>query len=304
MKSIAVDLGGTKIKIAVVSDNEIISQAALPAFSENGLEKRLDDIEKSIRELAGIKTVGGIGIAFPGIVDVKGKNIISTNKKYADAVNINLERWCSDTFGLEMILENDANAALIGELSPDEKDAVMIILGTGIGTAAVIDGKLLRGRHNQAGCLGGHISIEVGGRQCTCGNRGCLEANASTWALPHIARDHRGFSESGLSSEQVIDFIALEKWYRKGDELAIQLFHHCVNCWSTGIVNLIHAYDPEVVILSGGVMKFKDFFERITERVKELAWVPCGIPEFRLSSKPEQSVVLGLHKLLEGSIAR
>ena len=91
-------------------------------------------------------------------------------------------------------------------------------------------------------------------------------------------------------------------WHLKdGTEKAMKWqFDHCVNCWSTGIVNLIHAYDPELVILGGGVMKFRDFFEPVTERAKELAWTPWGTPAFRLSSKPEQSVVWGLHKLLEG----
>ncbi|WZL77401.1 ROK family protein [Eubacteriales bacterium mix99] len=302
MKSVSIDLGGTTIKLAVVKDGSVLTQSHIPALSGEGLKERLPDLEKRIREMVDLRTIDGMGIAFPGIVDPTGKRILSVNGKYTDAMKMDLDAWCQKTFGLEMILENDANAALAGELSYGAGrgygDAVIMILGTGVGTAAAMGGHLLRSKHHQAGCLGGHIAVEVDGRPCTCGSRGCLEANASTWALPLLAREDPGFAESGLSRESTIDYLALETWYKRGDPLAIRLFNHSVKCWSTGIINLIHAYDPELVILSGGVIKFKELYEPIVRRVRKYAWTPWGEPEFRIAKDPEQSVVLGVHGLL------
>ncbi len=303
MKSISIDLGGTTIKLAVVEDGRVLKQQHMPAFSGKGLLKQLPGLEKKIREMADLRTIDGMGIAFPGIVDPVAKRVLSINDKYADAGEMDLNGWCQEAFGLEMVLENDANAALAGELAYGAGkgcgDAVIMILGTGVGTAAAIGGHLLRSKHHQAGCLGGHIAVEMNGRPCTCGSRGCLEANASTWALPLLAREDPGFAESGLSTEDPIDYRALEIWYKKGDPLAVRLFDHSVMCWSTGIINLIHAYDPELVILSGGVMRFQELYDPIVHRVRELACTPWGEPEFRLAKNPEQSVVLGIHSLLQ-----
>ena len=75
----------------------------------------------------------------------------------------------------------------------DTNDLVVMTIGTGIGTSAIIEGKLLRGRHFQAGCLGGHISVQYEGRECTCGNKGCLEAYGSTWSLEGRVKEAEGF---------------------------------------------------------------------------------------------------------------
>lgn len=305
MTSITVDLGGTRIKLALIKDGNILESHILPAEPEAGLQSRMQDIEKTIRQWMNApgERVEGIGIAFPGLVNPVEKRVISISGKYYDAVDFDFTNWCGRNFNLPMVLENDANAALLGEVyygcAKGYKDAVIMILGTGVGTAAMMEGRILHGKHFQAGCLGGHLAISLNDRPCSCGGTGCLEANASTWALPIIAREQPDFNESGLSAEEKIDFLALKKWVLSGDKMAIRLLDQFNHYWSLGIKNLIHAYDPEVVILSGGVIKCGDMILKpLTEKAIKNVWTPWGEVTVKVAENPEHSVSLGLHYLI------
>ena len=131
-----------------------------------------------------------VGIAYPGLVDPVKQLVISASGKYTDATKFDFSAWSRGRFGCGCILENDANAALMGEIgygcAAGETDAVLMILGTGVGTAAVMNGELVRGKHFQAGCLGGHFPVGGEEWRCSCGGYGCVEANGSSWALKNI----------------------------------------------------------------------------------------------------------------------
>ena len=192
----------------------------------------------------------------------------------------------------------------------DTKDAVMMIFGTGVGAAAVMDGRLIRGKHYQAACIGGHMVIEAGpdATPCNCGNIGCMEANASSWALPLFAKKDPLFGSSALSKLDVIDYKNLKACADAGDELAVKLLRRSLDCWSANLCNLIVAYDPEVIILSGGIARMGEALRKpLEEHVHKYAWTPWGHPDIRLAANPEASVVLGLHKLtldeIEGKTA-
>src|SRR5690349_19458598 len=118
-------------------------------------------------------------------------------------------------------------------------------IGTGVGSSAVIEGKLLRGKHFQAGCLGGHFTINVKGQLCNCGNYGCVEVEASTWNIERIAKASGEFRESVLSKESKVDFESIFRCAAGNDSLAEKLRERCIDVWSACAVNLIHAYDPE-----------------------------------------------------------
>lgn len=303
MVSIAVDLGGTRLKTALVRDGAVRHMAITPVDSDAGLRMSLPVIEREIARLLSIEQADGAGIAFPGIVDPVRKQVLSANGKYADALGFDWEAWIRTKFGLPLVMDNDANAALLGETAfgcaAGSDNAVIMILGTGIGSAALIEGKLLRGRHYQAGCLGGHFCIEgVGGTPCTCGSAGCAEAVGSGWGMARAVRSDPGFDESGLSAESVLDFQALKKWDAAGDALAVRTMNRCIDCWSACAVNLIHAYDPDLLILSGGVVRCGSrIVEPITENIRRYAWTPWGKVDVLISRNPEHSVLLGLHDL-------
>jgi glucokinase len=90
-------------------------------------------------------------------------------------------------------------------------DIVVVTIGTGIGSSAIIEGRLLRGKHFQAGILGGHFIVQYNGNECTCGNLGCVEAQASTWSISQMIKTDPGFSKSTLANESLHDFYTVFK---------------------------------------------------------------------------------------------
>jgi len=314
MSVIAVDFGGTNIKIGIIDKGLVQSVRMISAESSQGIRPKLAEVKDEVfgmlqENKLSLADMTAIGVAIPGIVNSKEKRVISINKKYSDAIEVDFEAWGKEAFGLPIMLDNDMNSAIIGELTYGcaigETDAVMMSFGTGIGTAAVMDGKLLRGKHFQAGCLGGHISVDINGPMCTCGNKGCIEAHAGTWALPEIARQRDGFAQSKLAQKEVIDYKSLLECIEAGDEFSKELFEYIISCGGAGVVNLIHAYDPEVVILSGGLMKNKNLvLPYIKKHVEKYAWMPWGKVELRVAERPDFSVLLGLSSLCNQMIEK
>lgn len=308
--NITIDFGGTNIKIGLVREGKVVVKASIPSFSEKGLAVRLPAVANAVQgllsetELA-IADCRGVGLAVPGIVNVDNRTLLSIPEKFTDAVGFDFGGWVRDTFGLPFIMENDARAALIGEVAygaaRGAQDAVMVIWGTGIGTAAVIGGRVIRGKHYQAGILGGHLTTDIHGESCTCGNTGCVEAQSSHWALANLAAKYPGFENSRLAQRREgFGYADVIQAGADGEQWAERLVDSLIGHWSAGIVNLIHAYDPEVVVLSGGLMKSADrVLPRLTEKVLASAWTPWGQPAFAVADDPETSVLLGLSHLVE-----
>lgn len=199
MYTLAIDLGGTIIKAGLLNGKQLIASCTEQATSKNGLKNNLPVIDSMIFGLLkennlSVAEVLGIVFSFPGLVDSLRNRVISTNKKYDDAPVIDLPRWAKETWNLPFYLENDARMALLGEwkygAGKGFDNIVMVTLGTGIGSAVLIEGKLLKGKHFQAGNLGGHFTVNFNGIICTCGNRGCMEAEASTWRLPELIKSN------------------------------------------------------------------------------------------------------------------
>jgi glucokinase len=169
----------------------------------------------------------------------------------------------------------------------------MVTLGTGIGGAAMIGGHLLRGRHFQAGCLGGHLPVRLGGRPCTCGALGCAESEASGWALPIIVKDWPGIAASTLNSGEV-DFERLFEQATSGDTVALKVREHCLRVWSANAVALIHAYDPEILVYGGGVMRSaSSILPSIQEYVARYAWTPWGKVQVKCAELGNNAGIMG-----------
>lgn len=242
-------------------------------------------------------------MGFPCIVDTSTNRVLSVLKKYEDATDIDLTGWCRTRLGLELRIENDARMALLGEqfagAGRDEDDLVMMTLGTGIGTAALIHGRLLRGTHFHAACLGGHFTVNYNGRLCSCGNMGCSESEASGWALPLVASKWHGFENSSLAAIQSIGFFDLFAHAKAGDSVAVQIRDHCLNIWGATAVSLIHAYDPNAVILGGGVMgSAEQIVPAIQAYVDRHVWSSWGKPEIRAAKLGNKAALLGAVPLL------
>lgn len=311
MKAIVLDLGGTRLKIGLIGDGKIIAQSLLPAYSENGLLVRLPSVEVSVNQMlketnTDISELVGVGVSIPGIVDTKEMRVLSINKKFDDVPGFDFNGWSHKTWGIPTVIENDARAALIGEwqygAGKNCDNIVLVTLGTGIGGAAMIEGKLLHGKHFQAGCLGGHFTINMHGDKCTCGNIGCVESEASTWKLPELFRNHPDFKQSLARESELLDFETLFSLSQQNDKTAIDIVYHCIEVWTAGIITMIHAYDPEMVIIGGGVMKSeKMILPYIREKVAQRAWTPWGKVQIEAAHFSDEAGMLGMAHLLENS---
>jgi glucokinase len=310
MKAMAVDIGGSHAACAVVEDRVVLAVEAV-SLEAAGLREAIAPIEAALRRAlarAGLEAsaCSGLALGFCGVVDPSAGRVLSTNSKYDDAPGLDLLAWSRERFSLPFRIENDARLALLGEryagAAQGFDDVVMMTLGTGIGGVAMIEGRLLRGRHFQAGVLGGHLPAAFDGRPCTCGGIGCVEAEASTWSLPQIARSWPGFGVSALARAPRLDFEMLFAEAAAGDRVASEVRDRCLRVWAAGAVGMVHAWDPELVVIGGGVMRDADaVLPFIESHVHRHAWTPWGEVGVRAAALGDGAALLGAVPLLDGA---
>lgn len=308
MQALALDMGGTHIGCGVVEDDRLLAETSIASEGASSLRDLLPSVSKAFRRLlleanTTASECSGIAIGFPGIVDARDGTIHSTLKKYEDAPNLDLAAWAKETFGLPIRIENDARMALLGEQYAGAgrgiADIVIMTLGTGIGSATILSGRLLRGAHAHAGCLGGHLTAKFDGRLCHCGNIGCAEAEAAGWSMPLVARAWPGFSESTLADKDSLDFRELFSHAAAGDAVAREVRDRCIRVWSANAVSLIHAYDPEIVLLGGGVMQSAAvILPAVQEYIDNHTWSTWGRAQVRAAELGNASALLGAVPLL------
>jgi glucokinase len=313
MTVLAGDLGGTRIKLGLVSDGRVLARRIEPARSDRPLRERLPDLEVSLRELcreAGLATgqLEGIGLAVPCVIDPRSGRVLDEWGKYPGCRGFDFPAWGKAAFGLPLALDNDARAALIGESRQGAargcKDVAMLTLGTGLGSAALICGQILRGAHGQAGILGGHLTVRHDGRACVCGNRGCAEAEASSRVLADLARARPDFVASSLAREPELDFATVFRLAQAGDPCAQGLRDHCLSVWSAAGVNLLHAYDASHLILGGGIMAGAEtVLPYVRRHVARHAHAPWGAVRVEPSQLGDEAALVGCEGLVRETLA-
>ncbi|MDT8070264.1 MAG: ROK family protein [Terriglobia bacterium] len=311
MKALAIDFGGTHATCGLVDDRQILAHETIDtdrAKSLIAVLPRIADTFRSLLKSASLdfKDCAGIGVGMAALIDGRIGQVLSTNEKYPDALGFDLNGWSHDTFDIPLRLENDARMALLGEVyagaARGYEDAVMMTLGTGIGGVAMIEGKLLRGKHGQAGCLGGHIPAVFNGRACNCGAIGCAEAEAAGWSLPFVVKDWPGISGSALAQHPVVGFKELFEEANLGDKIATAIRDRCLNIWAADAVGLVHSFDPEIIVIGGGVMKSADIIIPYVETyVQKHAWTPWGKVKVRAAELGNNAALLGAIPLLSES---
>ncbi len=261
---IGIDLGGTFIKGGIVDDRgEIIVQGKIPTESEKGAEgvsTNIARLTKMLLDDCGLTTsdVVGLGIGCPGMIDSKTGNVIYSNN--LDWVDFNIANNVSSLLGgICVRVANDANVAALGEVkfgaAKDYSSAVMVTLGTGVGSGIVVDGTLIEGNKG-AGAELGHTVIIHSGELCTCGRRGCLEAYCSATAL---IRDTKRAMEAHKDSKMweigSLDAVngKVPFDYASVDEYAKEVVDKYIDTLACGLINFANAYRPEVILLGGGV---------------------------------------------------
>ncbi len=300
MYNLVMDFGGTLIKIALTQGPLFVVQENIHNHSNiRDLDEVILYTHKMLAKIGASKDeIKRVGISLPGIVDTDKKTMLSVNEKYQYSIGFDYKGWSLKHFGCEPFMDNDARLALLGEVgygvAKEEKDAVMLILGTGVGTAAILNGQILRGKHYQAGILGGHFTLKYEGEQCNCGNVGCVEQLASSWSIKAHVMRHSLYQNSILKNNP-IDFYHITQAYRRNDSCAKEIVKYCAHIWASCVVTLIHAYDPQKIILSGGAMKSADIFLPYMKKVIDKAWTYWGKPEIVIAKDTEAFVLKGLN---------
>lgn len=286
MAVLACDAGATRIKFGIVENGRVLVHDSIPSLSEHGLAPRLPDLAAALRGICRtggvpLEEIRGLSMSVPSIVDVATGRILAEYGRFRDMPTLDLRSWAAAEFGKPIALENDARMACIGEWRAGAgqgcDNMVMITLGTGLGVSAVMEGRIVRGTHGQAGILGGHLTTRYGGQPCGCGNIGCAESEASTKVLAGIAHAHPAFAASALAREEVLDFAAVFRHAAAGDACALAVRDHSLLVWSSLAVSLIHAYDPELIVLGGGIMASADvIIPAVRAHVHRYAHTPWG----------------------------
>lgn len=264
--TIGVDLGGTKVKTAIVdSKGQIIAVHTYPTKPEKGPERVIADILiciESCLDLANGPEAQALGIGVAGQVNLNGIVRYAPNLNWR---NIALKAKLEQQLGMPAVVVNDVRAATWGEwrfgAGKNVPDLVVLFVGTGIGGGVVTGGHLLMGCDNTGGELG-HTTIITNGRQCHCPNKGCLEAYAGGWAIAERAQE---VVQMDLKKGEMItrragrieDITAahVSQAYHANDPLAHQLVNETSMYLSAGIVGLINAFNPCLFILGGGVIE-------------------------------------------------
>ena len=268
---VGVDLGGTKISSAISDlSGNILYETVIPTLAKEGEEAVVGRIIGSIEELMGraeadASDLAFIGIGTPGIISKKeGKILRAYNLPFKD---YDLLKPISERFGRPCILENDANAAALGEYhfgrGEGKKDLLYVTVSTGVGGGAVIGGKLLEGSTGNAFEVGHMIIDPKSGVQCSCGLYGDLEALSSGTAITKRAEEAALKMEGTLLKQyEKITPKEVYEAYLAGDEVSREILQDAFMYIGIACANLITLYNPEVLVLGGGVSSIGDFFLR------------------------------------------
>ena len=256
--TIGLDLGGTNLRAAAIDrGGKMLTKLAEATNAEHGREKVLGDmatlIQKVRAERAG-DTLVGIGIGVPGFIRLK-EGLITNSNNLACLENIPIRDEIERRLGTRVILENDANAAALGEkwkgAGRDVDDLVLLTLGTGIGGGVIAGGRVLHGYLGMAGELG-HLTVVRNGNPCGCGNRGCLEKHASANAITAMASLlHLG---ENLSPKDVYDRAVA------GDDRAKRVYEIMGENLGVALAMLANIFNYPLYLLSGGILPAWDFF--------------------------------------------
>jgi len=274
---VGIDLGGTNLKLGLVSPKgEVLLSHSTPTEAAHGPQHVLGRMAGAVEELCAkgglrLADIDAVGIGSPGPVDTKrGRVLIAPNMP--GWTNVPVSATLGRKLRRPVRLENDANVAAYGEFrcgaARKVRDMFLLTLGTGIGGGIVLGGRLFRGTSDTGAELG-HVIIQSGGRICGCGNRGCLEAYASATAVVERFRLEAGAfaGDPPLTCKHIFDAAA------KGNCAAARIVDETADYLAIGITSLLHVLNPQMVVLTGGMMGAgKPFLDRIRRRVDQTAF--------------------------------
>ena len=274
----AVDLGGTHLRVALVDDTgRILKQLKQETPRGDSASCIINALANAAEQWNDEKQrVAAASIMVPGAVD-NDKAVVLQAPNLPSLINFRLKAALEQRLGWPVFLENDANAAAVGEMwlgaARGCRDVMSVTLGTGVGGGLILDGKLWRGSHGSAGEIG-HTAVDpFSGLKCKCGNIGCLELFASATAIVRMTRENLSlFPDSRLKSEELTAETVYDAG-REGDELALAVFKRFGMYLGIGLATIINLIDPEIIVITGGAANGWDLFSReMYRQVEERAF--------------------------------
>ena len=305
--SIGIDLGGTKILAGVVEKQtgKVIFEVKNKTKKEKGNKKITAKIIETLEELFRISNIdknaiSSVGIGLAGQVE-RNKGIL-INAVNLECKDLNIKEILEEKFSIPVNIGNDVEVATFGELKfgagKDHKDIVCIFVGTGIGSSIVKDGKIHLGASQSAGEIG-HIIVDLNGRACACGGNGCLEAYASRSAIESrilgAVKKGRKSIITELTDGKSISSKHIKKSLEAHDEVVTQYVNEAIDYLSGGIASVINFYNPELIILGGGLIQsIDDFYLQTIKKARAKALpTPAAKIEFKKASLGDYSGVVG-----------
>ncbi|HJT67611.1 MAG TPA: ROK family protein [Pyrinomonadaceae bacterium] len=279
----AADLGGTHLRAATVDQRGTIHFRAKqntphgtdPNEIVEAIVRAVHDYKNDLAaDSDGLKAVS---LVVPGTVNVEDGTVVRAPN--LPCLNgFPLASALTNELGLPAILENDANAAAVGEMwqgaAQGCRTIICVTLGTGVGGGIILDGELWRGVDGAAAEIG-HMCVDpFGGVACTCGSRGCLEVFASATAIVRMTREASPrYPESVLHANRNLTSESIFEAGLQGDELALEIFRRMGVYLGIGLANLINILNPEMIVIAGGVVNGWDLFEKhMLHEVEERAF--------------------------------
>ena len=275
---IALDLGGTQFRLALANDKgELLKRYSAPVKPDDP-EQTIEHIKNAISDLlSGINraTVRGMGVAIAGLV-TQDTGVLLMSPNLLAWYHTPIKAIFEQELKLPVRVGNDATLAALGEYTFGAgkgcHDLVYITVSTGIGGGIIAGGKLLLGASGFAAEVG-HMTIDINGPRCNCGNIGCLEMLASGTAIARFAAERIARGENSAISQLVdgdlskINAEIVEKAARAGDTVAKAVMDTAGTNLGVGVVNLVHIFNPELIIIGGGVSKSGDLIFEPVRRV-------------------------------------
>ena len=290
--AVGIDIGGTNVRAGVVdAAGNIRHRLSFPTEEHLGGGQLLDKMVGAANDClaAGVadrKDFVGIGVGSPGIIDPERGIVLDCPGKIPGWTGTRVCAQLTQATGLPAWMDNDVKVIGLGEgwlgAGKGARSFLCFALGTGIGGAVIIDGQIYQGAHYNAGILG-HIIVDARGYTCICGNRGCVEAYASSRSIAGRAVDHilRGVQTSikdlvGGDLNKV-DARVVAEAAEGGDEVARAVLREAGHYLATAIISAVHVLDPERVVIGGGAARAgKYLVEPVRELVEKYAWLPPG----------------------------
>ena len=310
---LATDLGGTNLRMAAIErDGKILyrtkRETPKTTYAADIVRAIVEAAEECREFVKAQGTVLGITTAVPGTVNVE-KGIVLKAPNVPSLDGFRISATLKNELNLPCFLENDANAAAVGEswlgASKGFRNSILVTLGTGVGGGIIINGEVLRGADGTAGEIG-HICVEPLGVPCGCGSRGCLEQYASATAIVRLTRELESlYPNSDLPRKSRLSALEIYHAGKRGDELAFEVFRQQGFYLGIALAGLINILNPEVIVIGGGAAAGWDlFFSSTLEQIRERAYSePAQRAKIVLALCGDDAGILGAARLAFESVS-